>query len=322
MELTRYIDVKKYRDLLSTGTLFFPRYDVFDDKFEGSLGYVSPDRLIHQQTDRLRRITSRPQQGRTVVREFLDAFEPAFYHRFLRDFTFVSCWHQDVTESSLMWRMYARKGIMIKSDLSSLESSMGINSGSYQRPDIFWRDNGINPLDGYEILVRIDNAKYCPLGHEIQSIGTDRYFHKQDAYADEKEFRVVLQLGLGPQQRANFPFLLDNISSPLHNKRDIDDLIYQIWEDVKRSYTKHNSILTNRSCERGVRCRVNVNSLIKEVVVSPFGDNEDLDVSEIEALNHEFGVTAEIKKSVIETKSSPTTFKIPLSNGKTITFEL
>ena len=52
----------------------------------------------------------------------------------------------NVKESSLMWRMYAQKGIMIKSDLSSLKSSLGINADGYQHPNRFWQDHGTDSL--------------------------------------------------------------------------------------------------------------------------------------------------------------------------------
>ena len=320
MKLTRYMNVEKYKDLLSTGTLFFPRYDSFEDKFEGSLGHVPADKLINQQTEKLSRIASMPQHGKTLAQAFLEAFEPLLYHHFLRNFTFVSCWHRNVKESSLMWRMYAQKGIMIKTDLSSLKSSLGINADGYQYPDRFWQDHGTDSLNGYEISTEVDKVKYFPLGHEIKAVGSDRYFHKQEAYADERELRVVLQLQLGQQQRPNLPYLLDNAPF-VHNDSEMNDLILEFWENINLSYAKHTSILNSILSELGVRCRVDINSLIKGVVVSPFG-KDNSEVSEIESLHQEFGLEAEVKKSIIETGTSPTTFEIKLSNEKIIKFEL
>ena len=209
---------------------------------------------------------------------------------------------------------------MVKSDLSSLKSSLGINANSYQRSDIFWQDHGIDSMNGYEISVEVDKVKYLPHGTEIEAVGPARYFHKQVEYADEKELRVVLQLQLGPQQRPNFPFEIDN-SPPTHNEKEMHNLILRSWKGVERSHEKHSLILNDILSEPGVRCRVDVNSLIKEVVVNPFG-SRDSDVLEIESLNHKFGLAAKVKKSVIKTEKSPTTFSIEISEGKTIDFEL
>lgn len=314
------MDVKKYKDLLSTKTLFLPRYDTLGDMFEGSLGYVPPGKLIEQRTKRLSRIASRPQQGNTLAREFLETFEPLLYHNFLRNFTFVSCWHQSEKESALMWKMYAKKGVMVKSDLSSLKDSLGINANGYQRSDIFWQDHGMDSVNSYEITAEVDKVKYVPHGTEIEAVGSDRYFHKQTEYADERELRVVLQLQLGPQQRYNFPFEIDN-SPPTRNGREMNNLIWRSWKSIERSHEKHSLILNDIFSESGVRCPVDTNSLIKEVVVNPFG-SRDSDVLEIKSLNHEFGLAAKVKKSVIETGKAPTTFSINISEGKTINFEL
>ena len=66
---------------------------------------------------------------------------------------------------------------------------------------------------------------------------------------------------------------------------------------------------------------MDINSLIKEVIVSPF-NNTDSEVSEIKSLNHEFGIEAEIKKSAIEIAPAVTKFSVHLSEEGRIEFEL
>ena len=322
MKLTRYMSIGKYYNLLSTGTLFFPRYNNLGDPYEGSLGYIPIDELIKKQTKRLGRITAMPLQPQTLAREFLETFEPLLYHNFLQDFTFVSCWHQSETESMPMWKMYAADdGVMIKSDLSSLEGSLGINAEGYQHSDVFQEKHGIDPSNGYEIFIEIGNVKYISRGNYIEPISSDRYFHKQLEYADERELRVVLQLHLGPQQRFNFPYMFDNTNLSSENIRGPDNIISQFWRNIKLSYEKHASILNEGLSERGVRCSVDTNSLIKEVVVNPFND-EDSEVLKIELINQRFGVEAEVKKSIIEVEPTVTEFRVRLATGETIELEL
>ena len=62
MKLTRYMSIKKYYNLLSTGTLFFPHYNNLGDPYEGSLVPIPTDELIKKQTKRLERITAMPLQ--------------------------------------------------------------------------------------------------------------------------------------------------------------------------------------------------------------------------------------------------------------------
>lgn len=321
MQLTRYINKRKYEDLLSTETLFFPHYDNLGDPYEGCLGHIPTDKLIKKQTERLRRIAAMPQQPKTLAREFLETFEPLLYHNFLRDFTFVNCWHQSEVESMPMWKMYAEKGIMIKSDLSSLKNSLGINAEGYQHSNVFQDNHGIDPSDGYEIFIEIDNVKYITRGNYIEPVGLDRYFRKQLEYADERELRVVLQLHLGLQQRFNLPYIFDDANFSPQGMTDVENLILQIWKNIKLSYEKHASILNADLSGGGVRCPVDINSLIKEVVVSPF-NNTDSEVLEVKSLNREFGIEAEVKKSVIEIEPAVTKFSASLSKEVTIELEL
>ena len=381
MKLTRYMSIGKYYDLLSTGTLFFPHYNNLGDPYEGSLGHIPTDELIKKQTKRLGRITAMPLQPQTLAREFLETFEPLLYHDFLQDFTFVNCWHQNDIESMPMWKMYAERGVMIKSDLSSLESSLGIGAGGSQHSDILQEKHGIALSNDYEVFVETGDVKYISRGNYIEPVGSDRYFRKQLEYADEKELRVILQIRLGPEQRFNFPHIFDNTNSPLQNITNMENLtpqsnfqihsgpeenitnmenltlqsnfqirsgpeqifdlpyevnvinfspqnitniensILQNWRDAKLSYEKHASILNEGLSKNGVRCPVDTNSLIKEVVVNPF-NNEDSEILKIELINQRFGVEAEVKKSIIEVEPSVTEFSVRLATGETIELEL
>ena len=326
MQLARYISLEHYENLLSTNTLFFPRYDRLSDRFEGSLNHVNPDRLQEEVTRQLRQ---EDMSRRCRALNLLEALEPMFYHSFLKDFTFVSCWHKSVEESFHMWQVYGGRGVMIKSDLSSLKSSLGIRGSRYQDPDRFWRRYSRESLGDYEIFIEIKSIEYVPLRqrHKIKAIGTDRYFHKQQAYKDEKELRILLQLRLGEAQRPYFPLQFDSVPF-LRNAVEMDDLIMNFWRNIERSYAKHASILNRNldelpEAEFGVRCNVDINSLITEVVVSPFSEKTDSVMEEIESLNEDYQVKAEINESVIVVDNPPpTTYSMPLSGGRSISFEL
>lgn len=324
MKLSRYMDIEKYKDLLATKTLYFPRYDQFEDKLEGSMqDYVPPNKLAYQRSQGLRRIDGTAQDEKIIARTVLEAFEPVFYENFLQNFTFMSCWHRGIKESSLMWKRYAEKdkqrGVMIKSDLSSLESSLKENR-NVPRPvgTIFQALSGTDPSNKYSISIHFGKVKYLPLGNEINIIGLDRYLCKQEPYADEREFRVVVQIQLSPVQRPNLSYLLDNINVSVWDKKKISDLIIEIWDKMKQSYKTQSSVLTSLLSNSHVRWPVDITSLIKEVVINPYG-NVDSDMQEIQALNNEFGLSVPVKKSVIKTRAMvPTTFFVDLPDGRTI----
>ena len=77
MKLLRYMDVEKYKDLLDTKTLYFPRYDQFEDKLEGCMqDYVHPDKLAYQRAQGLRRMDGTAQDEKIIVRTALETVEP------------------------------------------------------------------------------------------------------------------------------------------------------------------------------------------------------------------------------------------------------
>ena len=322
MKLSRYMDIKKYKDLLSTKTLYFPRYDQFEDKLEGSMqDCVPPKKLIYQRTREIERMSANSQDGKMVVLKVLESVEPILYESFLKNFTFLSCWHRGSNESSLMWKTYAQKGIqkgiMVISDLSSLKSSLRINAHSFQHVGAFCQSHDSDSLDGYEICMKFDKVIYQTLGNEINYIGLDRYLRKQKPYEDEKEYRAVFQVQLGPGQRPGLPHLLGGINILVWNNKVMSDLIIEIWDKLKQSYETHTSILKGHLPNSHVRCPVDINSLVKEVVINPYG-NVDSDTQEIQALNREFGLSAPVKQSKIKTGAIPTTFKVKLPDGREI----
>ena len=331
MKLSRYMNIKKYRDLLSTKTLYFSRYDKLGDELEGSMqNCMDTNKLAYQLTQGLRRISGTAQDEKHIVRTILEAVEPVLYENFLQNFTFVSCWHRGVKESSLMWKTYTEKdkpgGIMIKSDLSLLTSSLTINPKSPRPVDTIFQTLRADPPHGYKLDMRFSKVKYLPLGNEINTIGLDRYLSKQKPYADEREFRVVVQIQLTPEQRPNLSLLLDEANVSDWDQKKMSDLIIDIWDKMKQSYNTQSSVLTgllsnsesNFQSKPHIRLPVDITSLIKEVVINPYG-NVESDMREIQAINHEFGLSVPVKQSIIKTETPvPTIFIVDLPDGRTI----
>ena len=334
MKLSRYMDIEKYKDLLSTKTLYLPRYDQFEDELEGAiLDYVDPNKLVYQCTEKLRRTDGTAQDERFIAWTYLDTFDPLLYEKFfLQNFTFVSCWHQGVEESSLMWEKYTEKdkqrGVMIKSDLPSLASSFEKNRYVPRSVGtIVQALSSANSSDRYEIRITFREVKYYDIKYdklwenEISLSGLDRYLCKQKAYANEREIRVVLQIQLLPVARPNFSTLLATVNFPVGDKKTMSSLTIEKFEKMKQSYETQSSVLTGilpkPQCKPHVRFPVDITSLIKEVVINPYG-NVDSDMREIQALNHEFGLSVPVKESDIKTETTPTTFFFDLPDGRTI----
>ncbi|HKV77593.1 MAG TPA: hypothetical protein VJP02_05620 [Candidatus Sulfotelmatobacter sp.] len=97
--LWRYLDRRKFRDLLTTCSLYFCRVDLFGEPFEGSI----PANAVTQE------IYPMP-----VDREFLNHF------------FFANCWHMNPHESVAMWKLYLRDepGVAIQTIAGKLVSSL------------------------------------------------------------------------------------------------------------------------------------------------------------------------------------------------------
>ena len=334
MELSRYMAIKYYRKLLSTQTLYFPRYDQFEDKLEGvMLDYIDPGKLTDQVSAGIRRISGTPQDEKDLVQTILRDIDPVLYEKFLQNFTFVSCWHRGMEESSLMWKTYAEKdkqgGIMIKSDLSSLTDDLTLERNSPRAVDTIFQTLGADPSNKYRISINFSEVRYLTLGTEINFIGLDRYLSKQVPYADEKEYRVVVQVGLSPLQRPNISLLLNEANVSEWNQKKMSDLIIEIRDKMIQSYNTQSSVLTGLlsnsksdfKCKPHVKLPVDITSLIKEVVINPYG-NVESDMREVQAINHEFGLSVPVKPSIIKTESSiPTTFFLGLPDGREVPFD-
>ena len=297
MKLARYMSLDRYKDLLSSNMLFFPRYDNLGDMYEGSLGHVDPNELNKEFISLMTKSEHR-NDHKSIVQVLLEKVEITHYHTYLKDFTYASCWHQYTGESSFMWKMYAQdKGVMIITDLSSLNDSLGINGNAYPHPDRFWNQYDQTLSNNHDIVVRVGKIKYVSKKDAKNVIGTDRYFHKQKAYKEEKEWRILLQLQLKEDLRFDVSRRLNKVPD-IHNDKEADELMVNVWNEIKHHYTKHSVKLINKLPIHGVQCPVDVNMLIKEVIVETHFDASVF--SKVKLLNKKYGISAGVEISEIE----------------------
>lgn len=92
----RYMDFAKYVSILDTSCLYFARSDRLGDPFEGSY----PRSNV---ADRSRRYQDVPEADR--VDRLADI---SGLLKWMREWTYVSCWHMNEHESAAMWKLYAK----------------------------------------------------------------------------------------------------------------------------------------------------------------------------------------------------------------------
>ncbi|MBO9649693.1 MAG: hypothetical protein J7605_14385 [Variovorax sp.] len=138
--LWRYMDFTKFVSMLESRSLFFPRSDLFDDPFEGSLPRANIEarkRLLSTLPDAPSWQTSAP-------------FEDV--RKRMRRAVYVNCWHANKFESAGMWQLYAqtREAVAIKTTVGRLYASLpqeamvgkvqyvDYNTASVPEGNLFW----------------------------------------------------------------------------------------------------------------------------------------------------------------------------------------
>jgi len=106
----RFMDLRKFRDLIATSELYFRRADLFDDDDEG----LPPEEYL-------------PYAGLNP-RDIHDALQLNHFRGSLaqdREAFFVSCWCLSPEPTTKMWEQYAKGGLAVGSRYSLLKRAMG-----------------------------------------------------------------------------------------------------------------------------------------------------------------------------------------------------
>ena len=139
MKIWRYVDLPKFVNMLSTGTLHFACVSSFQDPYEGWLprSYIEAMvNLIRAPLDQMRQtqnhmvaLNPNPALHRALENILQDAERKMHTPRLLKEINEkfgASCWHINEGESEAMWRLYGPvgAGIAIESTRERLEAAM------------------------------------------------------------------------------------------------------------------------------------------------------------------------------------------------------
>lgn len=156
VKIWRYMDFTKYVSLLESRSLFFSRSDLFNDPYEGATSHLNAlirPKLYPKFPDKL----------------FTDSSK---FAEWVRQWTFINCWHMNAHESAAMWKLYARTN-----------EAVAIQS-TYQRLYSCVKDNAYIGVVKY-----IDYEKeWLPEGNSFWP-----FVHKRKSFEHEMELRAVIQ---------------------------------------------------------------------------------------------------------------------------------
>ncbi|MDH0863236.1 DUF2971 domain-containing protein [Mitsuaria sp. GD03876] len=154
--LWRYMDLSKLLSLLEDKKLVFPRADILEDLYEG-----------HWSDESLRQLKALEDEGGTAQAIAKQPFVE-------RERMFVSCWHENPSESAAMWRIFLKSndGVAIRTTVSSLKEQL-------RRTYLHVEFGRVRYIDYSEDFISHLRTFYP-------------YFHKRKDFEHEKEVRAVV----------------------------------------------------------------------------------------------------------------------------------
>lgn len=162
--LLRYMDLWKFEDLLKTRTLYFARADKFDDPLEGTVSEEGIHGTSRSDLALAEKVTMAEGEY-----EKLKEFEKVD-----KGCTFVNCWHINDDESQEMWDAYTTSSdsVLVITRAEQLLASLGV--------PVF--------AAGVKYLSR--DSPRTDMGNR------SLFFFKDEAYAFEQEFRLLIDLAM------------------------------------------------------------------------------------------------------------------------------
>lgn len=158
VKIWRYMDFTKYVSLLESGSLFFSRSDLFDDPYEGATSHANAT---------LRTMLYKNTGFATDTYATMSAFA-----EWVRQWTYINCWHMNEHESAAMWRLYSRtdEAVAIQSTYERLHSAL--------------------PEEAYVGVVN-----YVDYENEFIQEGNSfwPFVYKRRSFEHERELRAVIQ---------------------------------------------------------------------------------------------------------------------------------
>ncbi len=187
----RYVDFTKFVALLNSESLFFCRADLFKDPYEGCytelnneikhLFLKNIDILNHE---RIKEVTLK-------------------LSKWIRQWTYINCWHANEYESAAMWGLY-----------SNSKESIAIET-SYEKL------KNVLPERTFLGLVNYIDYKndYIPEGNTFNP-----FVHKRQSFMHENEVRAIIQ-ELPPKGEEKEVFEINNELNGISIKIDLNELI-------------------------------------------------------------------------------------------------
>lgn len=115
----RYMNFSQFASLIVRGQLFFPKFELLGDEFEGTWANTLPQSI---EESSFAKVIKRNRKNIDGLVQSFEIFRKDIYLT-----SCVSCWHQNEYESAAMWNSYLKtnEGIAIRTTFKHLIASFG-----------------------------------------------------------------------------------------------------------------------------------------------------------------------------------------------------
>lgn len=239
--LWRYMDTSKFLDLILHKKLVFPRFDKFEDPYEGyASNFVE---FLRKELEKIGFDEGGLNFGGSSFSDFVNISN---------HYAYVSCWHYNHHESAGMWKLYCStpESLAIKTNVEALKKSLSKNK----------EYNLIYSKVTYDSKLK---------GHVIKDLHNVNVFNallmKRESFEHEKEYRILL---IDVADRVK---VLEN-----HHQKCEDDM--NAWFDVKDAKIQELQKTGHKLSKSELTSKIN--DLIDEKYI-PINSNLNIIVSEL-----------------------------------------
>lgn len=190
--IRRYLTFDRFESLLDESGLWFSRPDGFSDRFEATLPQPNADLRNAVKPE------SRSKAGELGHNEKMRTRRD--------DKTYINCWRIGEDESAVFWDAYVgdELGLAVETTVGDFRRAieMEVSDGYVEQYQQYVRSTGRNRSealeDVYEKLskLQIGEVEYVDYDRTPipgSQLSYSRYFHKRNAFEDEREFRAVFE---------------------------------------------------------------------------------------------------------------------------------
>ncbi len=200
---------------------------------------------------------------RNAPAEFVEAIMKR--HESSRKYVMCNCWHKNVVESMAMWEKYHMRnsGVAIKTTMQNMKNSLLSEYSIYIGKIEYIYDN----IDDDQ-YIQIFLQSEIPLAKKLTYFP---YFRKRKEYEHEQEVRLIADID---------PFITDALNN--QTVENVDSFLETGLPDI---------------CDIGMLFNIDVNTLIDEVIVSPYA--KDWITETLRSVVQKFGFNFKVNPSTL-----------------------